>query len=266
VRRDLRANSHITHANSASSLVASRCVNSLEAASKSAKAIGTLPALFMMDGATYDKGGQLGFEGIDFYFAGRGGALGDVDGSVVAAAIVFFNPETVIEAWERSRKVMPPSQSVREFVGVGAAWAEQHLADGIDYARLSELAARVIAAASPAGVPLFAAWARVPLPADVKPAALLRLNVLRELRGGLHGAAIVAHGVDPLQAVMVKTPFMAGLFGWSEPYPETASCLDAWNRADRATNDAMAKALGTLDENELDEFVALADAAHHGVV
>jgi hypothetical protein len=241
-------------------------MNSQEAAHKSAEAIGTLPAAFMMDGATYKRAGELGFEGIDFYFAGRGGALGDVDGSVVAATFVFFNPVAVSEAWERARKVMPPSQSVLEFVGAGAAWADKHLADGIDYERLSELAARVIGAASPAGVPLFAAWAQVPLPQDAKAAAVLRLNVLRELRGGLHGVSIVGRGVDPLQAVMVKTPFMAGIFGWSEPYPDTASCLDAWNRADAATNDAMAKALATLDDAELDEFVELADAAYHGVV
>ncbi len=241
-------------------------MNSQEAAHKSAKAIGTLPAAFMIDGETYKRGGALGFEGLDFYYAGRGGALGDVDGSVVAATFVFFNPVTVAEGWERARKVMPPSQSCREFAGAGAAWADQHLADGIDYERLSELAAHVITAASPAGVPLFAAWAQVPLPADPKAAALLRLNVLCELRGGLHGASIVAHGLDPLQAVMVKTPFMAGIFGWPEPYPETASCLEAWGQAESATNDAMAKALGTLDDAELDEFVELANAAYHGVL
>lgn len=241
-------------------------MNSQEAAQRSAEAIGTLPASFMLDGATYERGGALGFEGIDFYVAGRGGALGDVDGSVVAAAFVFWNPMPVSEAWERARKVMAPSQSVLEFSRAGAAWADMHLADGIDYERLSELAAHVIAAASPTAVPLFAAWSQVPLPEDPKGAALLRLNVLRELRGGLHGVSIVAHGVDPLQAVMVKTPFMAGIFGWPEPYPDTALCRDAWNRADVATDDAMAKALATLDDAELDEFVELANAAYHGVI
>ena len=34
----------------------------------------------MTDPATYAYGAELGFEGMDFYVAGRGGALGDVPG------------------------------------------------------------------------------------------------------------------------------------------------------------------------------------------
>ena len=46
----------------------------------------------MTDPATYAYGAELGFEGMDFYVAGRGGALGDVPADVVAAAFVFFAP------------------------------------------------------------------------------------------------------------------------------------------------------------------------------
>ena len=68
-------------------------MNAEEAARANADAVAYLPAGFMLDGATYKRGGELGFDGVDFYTAGRGGALGDVDGMVVAAAFVFFNPE-----------------------------------------------------------------------------------------------------------------------------------------------------------------------------
>src|SRR5271163_242237 len=89
-----------------------------EAARASAEAIGSLPAGFMLDGATYKHGATLGFEGVDFYTCGRGGALGDVEGAVVAAAFVFFNPVSVIEGWERSREVMARHQAAVEFAAV----------------------------------------------------------------------------------------------------------------------------------------------------
>ena len=60
------------------------------AAEATAGAVGALSSHFMLDGATYAKGGEMGFDGMDFYVAGRGGALGEVDGDVVSAALVFF--------------------------------------------------------------------------------------------------------------------------------------------------------------------------------
>ena len=50
-----------------------------EAARATAPAVVSLPAGFMLDAATYERGTSLGFDGIDFYTAGRGGALGDVE-------------------------------------------------------------------------------------------------------------------------------------------------------------------------------------------
>src|SRR5580658_8199242 len=108
----------------------------IKAAESSGPVIGGLPAGFMLDGATYERGGELGFDGIDFYVAGRGGALGEVSGSVVAAAFVFFHPPTIVERWERGRSVMAPGESASAFAGCLASWADAHLADGVDYGRL----------------------------------------------------------------------------------------------------------------------------------
>ena len=47
-----------------------------------------------------------------------------------------------------------------------------------------------------------------------KALALHRVNALRELRGALHGAAILATGVTPHGAVARRTPYMLGVFGW----------------------------------------------------
>jgi hypothetical protein len=230
-----------------------------EAARRSARGIVEIPSRFMLDGATYRRGGELGFSGVDFYIAGRGGALGDVEGSVVAAAFVFFNPGVVVTMWDATRPVMPRRAAAEAFAGCGHSWAEANLPQDVDYARMAGLLGRVIDTASPAAVPLFAAWASVPEPSAPSALALHRLNVARELRGGLHGAAVVAHGLEPLEAVMVRAPAMAPVFGWSEPLPDPEPCRAAWDRAESATNAAMARAVAVLDDAERGELVELVE-------
>jgi len=236
-----------------------------EAARASADAVAYLPAGFMMAGATYKRGAELGFDGVDFYFAGRGGALGEVDGSVVAAAFVFFNPTTVIDAWERSRALLPRRETAEAFAGCLTTWASKHLPDEVDYVRLAELLGRVNDAASPSAAPLFAGWKGLPEPQDPKALALQRLNVLRELRGAVHGAAVLASGLEPREAVLIKTPFMTELFGWVEPFPDVESRRDVWDQAEVATNRVIARAYCALDDGELSELVDLSAKAHQGV-
>jgi hypothetical protein len=235
-----------------------------EAARQTAPVIAYLPAGFMLDGATYAHGAELGFDGIDFYVAGRGGALGEVEGSVVAAAFVFFHPPTIIERWDRAGAVMGPAESTRAFAGCLATWAGAHLADGVDYGRLAELEGKVIAAASVAGAPLFAAWSAVAEPSDPKALALQRMNVLREWRGAIHGAAVVSSGLDPLAAVMVRTPAMAGLFGWPEPHPDPAAFQADWTDAEAATDKTVGRAFAALESSERAQLVELLLATQKG--
>jgi hypothetical protein len=233
----------------------------IEAARLTAPVIVSLPAGFMMDGATYERGTELGFDGVDFYVTGRGGALGDVDGAVVAAAFVFFNPASVIERWDRGRAVMPPIEATHAFASCLDAWSAAHLGDSLDYARLAELEEKLIAAASPAGAPLAAAWAALPEPKEPKALALHRMNVLREWRGAIHGAAVVASDLEPLHAVIVRSPAMAGLFGWPEPYPEPEPHRAEWKKAEAATDRTAARAFATLSDPERTELVELLLAA-----
>ena len=236
-------------------------MDALAAAGRTAEAVVGVPAGFMMDGATYERGGALGFEGIDFYFLGRAGVLGDVPASVVTATLVFFAPATVEAAWERGRRVMAPADAAGAFAGCAHSWAEAHLPDGVDYGRLAELEGRVVTAASPAGAPLFAGWRELALPESPKARALHQMQLLRELRGALHGGAVLAEGLAPTEALSVRTPFMAKLFGWSEPLPDPEASKAAWERAEEATDRAMARHLAVLDDAERDELVALLDEA-----
>jgi len=234
------------------------------AARASADVIVNLPAGFMFDPATYAYGGELGFDGIDFYTAGRGGALGDVDGSVVAAAFVFFNPAWVRASWARARAVMAPRSSTEAFTHCLTTWADAHLGDGVDYGRLAHLAGRVVSGASVACAPLFAAWQSMPEPDGPKGVALHRMNLLRELRGAAHGASVLGAGLEPLEAVLVRAPFMAGILGWEEPYPEVTSCAETWEQAERATNRVVGRAFAALEPGELNEIVELMVAAQTG--
>lgn len=225
-------------------------------ANATATAVSDLPSRFMLDMGTYVAAAEAGFEGMDFYPAGRGGALGDVPADVVTSAFVFFAPETVRASWERAGAVMSRSEAADRWAAACAGWADVHLtAPDDDLTRLADLLGRVNDAASPAAAPSFAAWRGRPEPDADHPRALAlhRLMVLRELRGGLHGAAVVAHGVHPHAAVTIRAPQMLPVFGWDGPHPDAddPATHTAWAEAEAATDRALARAYATLGEDEL---------------
>ncbi len=233
-----------------------------DTAAATAEAITTIGSHFMLDPATYGRGIELGFSGLDFYVTGRGGVLGAVDADVVTAAFVFFAPAHIRTNWEAGCKVMAPQEAAAAFIAAGHDWGRAKLAGAVDCARLAALARKAAQGASPAAAPLFAAWRAQPEPDDAPAQALHHLNVLRELRGGMHGAAVVAQGLSPLEAVLVKGPHMAPVFGWQEPYPDVTGARAAWDAAEAATNRAMATAFEALDDAERAELTELANAAH----
>lgn len=233
-----------------------------EAAAATAAAVSGVASHFMLDGATYARGAELGFSGVDFYVAGRAGALGDVDADVVAASFAFFEPGMIRTLWDQGRGVMSPAAAAREFIACGHRWAEQNVPDEVHASRLGDLAGKAIAGARPACAPLFAAWRRHPVPSEPKAYALHQMHVLRELRGGLHAAAVITHGLSPHAAVSIRSPHMAPLFGWSEPAPDAEAFGEAWEAAERGTDRAMGHAFATLDESERAELVELMEALH----
>lgn len=234
-------------------------------ATATANVVGDLPSRFMLDMATYGAAAEDGFEGMDFYVAGRGGALGDVPSAVVVAAFVFFEPGTVHDCWTRAADVMPRQAAADRWAAACHRWAEAHLGDDVDHGRLAELLGRMNAAASTAAAPCFGAWRVQPEPDADRPRALAlhRLMVLRELRGGLHGAAVITHGLSPHAALTIHTPGMLPIFGWDGPHPdaEAAHSHTAWNEAETATDRALAPAYEALDEGERVELRELLDAA-----
>ncbi len=233
-----------------------------EAANATSTPISQVASHFILDPATYVRGGELGFDGMNFYVAGRGGVLGRVDADVVSAGFVFFNPTIVRTGWEASLAVMDPADAAAAFAACGHEWGRANLPDDLDAERLAELAGTVVAAASPSCAPVFAGWRALPAPDDPKARALHQMNLLRELKMAHHGAAVITEGLVPVEAMMVVQPYMAPVFGWPEPYPDPEPFRERWENAEAATIRAMATLLSVLDEAERDEFAALCTAAH----
>jgi len=221
-----------------------------QAAHETRNAIVSFVSGFMTDPATYAYGAELGFEGMDFYVAGRGGVLGEVPADVVAAAFVFFEPGVVRTAWERSAAVLPRRRAAEEWAGRCHAWARAHLPEDRDWALLAALVGRVTETAPVAGAPLFAGWRMLQEPTDPRELTLHRLNGLRELRGALHGAAVLTVGLLPVEAIVVRAPARLPVSGWSEPYPEAEPLRDRWTLAEARTDRMFGRNLAVLDAEE----------------
>lgn len=240
----------------------------VETAKAIAKPIGDLGGAFMLDGATYARGAELGFSGIDFYVLGRGGVLGDTSPDVVSSAFFFWNPEQVRSQWDAARTVMDPATAAQEWASLCHAYGDAHLPDLDSLNDFSRLAARVCDAASPAGAALFAGWRSLAVPGEDRPKARAQhyLNSLRELRGGLHGGAILAMGLSPAEAVVVNSPGMAPVFGWdAATIPVDESSKEEWKVAESGTDLAMARVLRTLSADECSDFQSLVLAVFDAV-
>jgi hypothetical protein len=217
----------------------------------------------MLYRGTRAVGERLGVPRWPLYVAGRGGVLGDVGAEVAAAAMVFFPPAWFRQGWDEARAIASPPVIAEGYLGGCRAWGRDKLAGFDGAARVAELATRISAAADPAALPLFAAWRAVPLPDDTLERAAQALHVLRELRGGLHGLAVVVSGLTPLEAIVAGPGGTANaeFFGWPGPFPDPAPLAGRRQHAEDLTNDLMAVPAGALDPGERAEFADLVTRA-----
>ena len=229
-----------------------------------ARAVGTPVGLFgtawMFEAETYAEAGTLGFGIMDFYVCGRAGVAPGTTAEQAYEDLAIFGHDLVVQSWEAGQSRQPVARTAEMWAEACAAAGRRHFADAdpAAVARLAELCGRV-AAADDDGLPIFAAWRRLPVPDDAPGALAHQLNALREQRGGRHLLALRAIGVDPAAATYWRAGAdMAALFGHSEPWPEITDELKAnWHAAEAATNAAVAPAFAALDEAERDELVDL---------
>lgn len=196
---------------------------------------------------------------LDFYIAGRCGVLGDVDADVVAAAFGFFQPDQLRAVWERVLRVGPAREAARLYGPALAAYGAAALEGFDEGTRLAELLERVVDAAGPCALPLFAGWRAEPRPDEPRARACHAMHLLREWRGGAHVAAVTALGIAPLDAVVLNGGSMyAEFYQWPKPWGDGGGSESALAQAEVLTDGQCAPVFErALMANERGELVDL---------
>lgn len=224
--------------------------------------IGATGWAFYVAPETLAKGEELGLNRLEFYVIGRGGSLGDCEGSAVAAAFGYFNPALIGKAWDSARAKVAPRVAGKAHLECSANFGRAKLADIPHLAEFVIAADAVNEAANPDGLALYAAVKAEPLATDTAGRAMQLLTVLREFRGSAHLLAVRAAGLDSKTAHFVKRPNDIKMFGWSE---EDAPLIDEsvhrmMLEAETLTDRLVAPAYGVLDESGRAALLAGAQA------
>ncbi|MFN8022731.1 MAG: hypothetical protein U0Q03_14480 [Acidimicrobiales bacterium] len=206
---------------------------------------------------TRAKGAELGLDGFQFYFLGRGGVLGDVEPAVVSAAFGYFKPSLVARVWNAAREKVSPRDAGRAFMACCADHGRAKLTGVEGLAEFVAAAEQVNVAADPDGLALYAATAAEPLADDLPARAMQLVTILREHRGSAHLIALRAVGLDTRTAHHAKRPNDGTTFGWSE---DEAPVIDdavraRMDEAEALTDRIVAPAYAVLDEAARQAFV-----------
>lgn len=222
----------------------------------------TFPLINKVGGAYYftpetlAHGKSIGLNGLQFYFGGRGGVLGDVEEPVVTSAFAYFAPSMVKKFWDGAKAVMPPRQIAREHFTCAHEFGRNLIGAIEGLVEFNEIAAKVRTTIDPAGLALYAGLAGEPMPADPQAAAYQHIMVLREFRGSAHIVAILGSGLDIHVADAISSPENIKVHGYPEdalPVP-TDEERAIMRRADALTNELTAKAYAVLTATERQHF------------
>lgn len=235
---------------------------SLEAATAAAggpiNAVGTA---WMLHPEQFEASAEAGYpHPFAGYFAGRAGVLGEVDSHIVDATFFIFAPDVVKAMWEDGRQVHGAKGGSELYFSQAAEWACRHLADVVGLDRFVFLGEKVIERAPTSGLALFAGWKALPRVKDTTGRAMQVLLVLRELRGGIHLAAVTAAGLSPQEShVLNNGEDYCAFFGWPAPFPKVTHLKDTAAEIERATNSRMTAIVGSaLTSKEAQELSKLA--------
>ncbi|WP_410668270.1 SCO6745 family protein [Amycolatopsis sp. cmx-4-68] len=214
---------------------------------------------------------EVGLPPRSLYVRGRSAVLGDVPPKVAAELFGIF-PHWLFDF------VLPPASaaldapaSVRAYAESSARWSRVHLSAQPEPGRLADLLFRVVDAVDASGLALFAGWKNAPRPADDVERLGFALMVFRELRGGLHFAALRTVGLSVPEAViadpeggrarLLRTAWPAEaadeLVASAERKPDLR---DRWHRAESLTDaridELLASTLTASEQAELESRLA----------
>ena len=231
--------------------------NATQVASTIAPLIGSLGAKYMLDPDTMAHGAEAGYpNGFAYYVVGRGGVLGDVDSDVVYSAFMFFERTLIDKLWKAGVAVEGARAASKRYMQSCDTWGKKHLANIDNLDLFIAPAEKLVSQVDSSGLSLFAGLRAEPLPSDLPARAYRLITLLRELRGCLHIAACVTHGLSGLEASLVSSgEGMTKLHGWAPPYPDVSQQVAARDAAEKATNDAMARLIEAhLTEAEMNQL------------
>ncbi|MFJ7254726.1 hypothetical protein ACIQWV_19615 [Streptomyces sp. NPDC098085] len=203
-----------------------------------------------------DLGKEFGELGIDdpnaAYFAGRAAALGAVGPGTVTAVFYNFNHDLVARHLPAVWSVASPQAALDARLRAADSTLRRLLGEEItaspEMAEAAGLALRAAEACTRHARPLYAAHADLPVPEEPHLAYWHAGTLLREHRGDAHIAALLAAGLDPVEALVSHTATGKGMNSrW-------ILTTRGWRRADWEQATERLRGRGLLDgEGELTE-------------
>jgi hypothetical protein len=177
---------------------------------------------------------ELAGHGLNFltgYVCGRGAALGDVPGAVVAATFGVFEPGLIGDLWNDGRSHIGLAEliAVRDRAAAASLRAVLAPADAEDQvARVAGQLERAIDSVDGTGRVLFSALRAQPRLDDPYGRLWRAADAVREHRGDSHIAACVAAGLDPVRMGVLSevwVGFPVGQYSGTRAWPAEAHAV-----------------------------------------
>lgn len=236
------------------------------AANRIRPAVQVLGGKFMTSPELAEVEAEVGLPPRTLYLRGRSAVLGDVPPKVAAQLFGIF-PHWLFEfTLPAAAAVLDAPASVRAYTESLARWSRVHLSGVSTPGRLADLLFRIVDTADASGLALFAGWQSAERPTGDVERLGFALMLFRELRGGLHFAALRAMGLSVPEAVLADPEGGRERLlrtAWS---PEAADELiataaakldlvDRWRQAERLTDERIGELLtAALTEPERAEL------------
>jgi Helix-turn-helix family len=192
---------------------------------------------------TYTEAGLKGYW--MGYFASRAAALGPVGPEVVTALFYNFSPRMVARAIPDAWRFAPPERVLAARYAIASDALRRILgsaADGAEIAEAADLARTAAMACDVAGRALFAAHSALPWPDEPHLRLWHATTLLREYRGDGHVAALLAGGIDGVEAHI--TLVATGAMPREAIQPHRGWSDDEWEAAETRL-----RARGWLDDS-----------------
>jgi hypothetical protein len=179
-----------------------------------------------------------------FYFAGRGGMLGDVGSDVVTSALGWFEPSAVRAMFSEGAGVAGPRGAAARMAEAHRMWGEKHYGGVEGLEEMVAVTEELVDGLEGSAIPLFVGWRDAARSESPPGRAAQLMQILREWRGGIHLVATTAVGLSPLEAILTNEgPGQAKFFGWPEPFPDFAAIKGRHDEAEEITDRLCASAL-----------------------